>query len=618
MASVQITTVRFLPATVDVYAQGQTVTVACVVEEVTDLTALVLELAWDQSKLEYQSHTTTIPVESCSCPIPPSPYAGTLVGSVFWLNDTVDQLGGKYSMHVASLPSTRFNGSGAIVVITFKAIWTPSFDNPAEYLETLITATRVTLVSFDSTEIPYTFMPCVVQLHKEEITYPPLPLLIVDPQIYEARALGEIFPMDVWLLGDGYTGLDPFWDVLGIDVYVNFNATLMAAIDVTLDPDGTFGGFWLNSLHNLIGLEGFEIDNTEGWIHVAFTGSPGSDGHHTPPSGTVRMFSVSFRAIVESATYPPPSTPITLKNPMSTSQWLCEECPSDPYFGWAPLVSIFGFPHPERDFCPWHGHDYPVDLPHAVEGGEHVASYKPAGGYVDLYTQYPYPFGGQGPHRPSDMFWPQKSLVLCANVSYNEWSECSRDVTFQVIDPHGVTWGIYVNRPCCDSVACVFVRMPWPDDSGYYFGVWEVVATVEVAGVVVNDTLTFKYDYRVNIWDVQVDDPVYDPRGFKHGEDISVAIQYGTYAMQNFDITFTVTAVDASGVAFDFSFVQVTIGGAEYCTYKNGTVELDIHVEEWARPPDGTIYAGALSDFPQNGGSAETPAFELRIAILAG
>jgi hypothetical protein len=162
-------------------------------------------------------------------------------------------------------------------------------------------------------------------------------------------------------------------------------------------------------------------------------------------------------------------------------------------------------------------------------------------------------------------------------------------------------------------VAFVRVRLPWPcDNPETIFGKWKVWATVDVACTVVNDTLEFKYDYKVNIWDVTTDKPEY-----KHSEDITITVFYGSYAMQDYNITFTVTAVDASGVPFGFAYIQVTIGGAEWCTYKNGTVVLTVHVVKWARPPVGTIYVGALSDFPQNGGSAETPVFSIQISILA-
>jgi hypothetical protein len=300
----------------------------------------------------------------------------------------------------------------------------------------------------------------------------------------------------------------------------------------------------------------------------------------------------------------------------SRKPWICEDDPGDRYFGLAPIVTVAGYPHPERDMCPWHGADYSTPLPHAVENGEYCAPFKPLGGFIDVYTQYPDPFGGQGAHKPSDMFWPQKELYLCADVSYADWPEQNKDVAFQVLDPHGQTWGIYVNRTNTVGHTCVRVRLPWPcDDPDYYFGIWKVIATVDVACTVVNDTMEFKYDYKVRVWNVEL-----DKQSYKHCEDIVVTIDYGSWATQEYNITFAITAVDASGVPFDFAYGVVTIGWndhTKYCMYANGTIVLTVHVEKFARPPVGTIYVAAMSDFPMNGGSAETPVYSEQFTIEA-
>jgi hypothetical protein len=300
----------------------------------------------------------------------------------------------------------------------------------------------------------------------------------------------------------------------------------------------------------------------------------------------------------------------------SRKPWVCENDPGDRYFGFAPIVTVAGYPHPERDMCPWHGADFSISLPHAVENGEYCAPFKPLGGFIDVYTQYPDPFGGQGAHKPSDMFWPQKELYLCADVTYADWPEQNKDVAFQVIDPHGQIWGVYVNRTNTVGHTCVRVRLPWPcDDPEYYFGIWKVIATVDVACTVVNDTMEFKYDYKVRVWNVEL-----DKQSYKHCEDIVVTIDYGSWATQEYNITFAITAVDASGVPFDFAYGVVTIGWndhTKYCMYANGTIVLTVHVEKFARPPVGTIYVAAMSDFPMNGGSAETPVYSVQFTIEA-
>jgi len=87
--------------------------------------------------------------------------------------------------------------------------------------------------------------------------------------------------------------------------------------------------------------------------------------------------------------------------------------------------------------------------------------------------------------------------------------------------------------------------------------------------------------------------------------------------MMDYNITFAITAVDASGVPFGYAYETVTIGRACYFSYKDDMLELVVHVAKFARPPIGTIYVVALNGLPAEGGSAETPVFEIIFAIEA-
>ncbi|MCK4434847.1 hypothetical protein KAU92_05095, partial [Candidatus Bathyarchaeota archaeon] len=214
-------------------------------------------------------------------------------------------------------------------------------------------------------------------------------------------------------------------------------------------------------------------------------------------------------------------------------------------------------------------------------------------------------FNGKGPGEPSDMVTPQCDLILYAYVTYNFWPEQNKDVAFEIKDPDMNVWGIFYARTNSTGYAWVQVRLPWPcDNPDQYLGEWHVYATVDVACKTVSDTMNFKYDYLVNIWKVTTDKNTYD-----HCEDIIITIKYGTYAMRTHNVTFTVTAVDETGVPFAWTYLIVTIGGAEYCTYENGTIQLNVHVVKFARAGVAKLYVGALSGFPQDGGSALCPLY---------
>jgi len=111
--------------------------------------------------------------------------------------------------------------------------------------------------------------------------------------------------------------VDPYWDVGGFDVIVNFRRSeepylMLEALSVNVDPDGWFAGFWPATPPIVYGKM---MDNAAGTVHVFIAGLPGAGGAHTAPSGSGRIFSVTFREIYESDIFPPPSVEITLKNP---------------------------------------------------------------------------------------------------------------------------------------------------------------------------------------------------------------------------------------------------------------------------------------------------------------
>jgi hypothetical protein len=76
--------------------------------------------------------------------------------------------------------------------------------------------------------------------------------------------------------------------------------------------------------------------------------------------------------------------------------------------------------------------------------------------------------------------------------------------------------------------------------------------------------------------------------------------------------------LDETGVPFGFVYVTLPIGGATYCSYKNYTIEVSIHVVKWARAGTAKIIVGALNDWPSNGGTVISGPFPpTEVQILA-
>jgi hypothetical protein len=222
----------------------------------------------------------------------------------------------------------------------------------------------------------------------------------------------------------------------------------------------------------------------------------------------------------------------------------------------------------------------------AEDGNVTVYGSYEVGRVIDVYTQYPDPYGGQGPNAPSDMFWPQKEVILCANVSYNCWPMQQKLVTFTVFDNQDNVWTQLQDVSDEDGVACVSFRMPWPcEDPESLIGVWRVRADVDIACEVTTDEVEWHYDYLINIVDVSTDKYYY-----KHCEWVEVTVDFTSHAQQEYTTYMHVTIHDNLNVPIAHAGVGFTIGGAEYCTPKEYTETFCLHIDKFAAAGEATIY----------------------------
>jgi hypothetical protein len=233
------------------------------------------------------------------------------------------------------------------------------------------------------------------------------------------------------------------------------------------------------------------------------------------------------------------------------------------------------------------------------------------GAMIDVYTQYPAPFGGQGPHKSSDMFWPQKEVILCANVTYNYWPVQHKIVGFEIEDAHGAVVAKLTAITDEDGVACTSFRIPWPcDDAEYFFGVWTVTATVDVACTVYNDTLTFHYDYLVEFLEVTIEGGLQDEgEWFCHCNYVKVIINYGTHAQQYYPALISVVIKDTMNVPICIGLAEKTVGGATFCQYYPGYAVFNLHIPKHAFVGTATIHINCFDKDPTEGGMAWVPEY---------
>ncbi|MEM2522840.1 MAG: hypothetical protein QXW82_06805 [Candidatus Bathyarchaeia archaeon] len=603
------TVVKVIPALIEKGPEnviGQQVVIAVVVENVENLYGFDIKFKWNTTFLDYVSRKVTVPVESYPDPQPPSPYGGVLhtgpSGDPITVKDTLDPIAGTYHLAKASLaPAPAFSGNGTFFTMTFVIKYQQwDYEGDITFYFDFI---DVKLSDATARLIPHERQKGTFIMHGRPFEYPPLPLLDIrtpEGKTYTAEALDEEFNVDIYLLGEGNKPLDSFWDIQGFDMYLNFDNTLVIATASTIDPDGTFASFWPNGIFTIMNL----VNNTEGYVRLVFLGLPGTGGAHTAPYGTIKLATIRFKVIYESEAFPPPSFTFTLLNPPD------KRPTPKPNWPWDEnnfLVKIASFPHPERPFSPWDGLPWSPPVPHVVSTATYKAPFKPPGRWIDVYTEYPEPYGGQGPGMPSDAFGPQSEVTLYALVTYNLDPVQQKLVTFEI--KHGEFHYIRTARTDENGIATVSFRLPWPCENPEQrvFGTWYVNATVEIAEQYVFDTLTFEVDYLINIIEVE---PGAD--AYKKGEHMTFKITYECISEQPLDVVFWVVVYDDLGVIVAFNYIPVN-----GVTKGNYTIDINcMNLPKWAFVGKGTVYANALTALPSQGGTAYCPEASATFGIL--
>ena len=259
-------------------------------------------------------------------------------------------------------------------------------------------------------------------------------------------------------------------------------------------------------------------------------------------------------------------------------------------------------------------------------GGEVTVKGYIVGRMIDLYigvctdteqcVPFPYPYGGQNMNGNASLVWTQKLVCMWANVTYNFWPVQQKVVTFEILYPNGATLTVLSDVTDANGVAFAEFRMPWPcDDPESLFGIWEIIASVDVACVIVKDYLHFHYDYLATWAKVTVDPAEIGHLGWLH---VNVTIK--SYALLPYWILITVDLKDELKVPIGFGYCWVLIGNKsinEWCTYKYYTLELWIQIPKYAFAGVAHAHTNALSTLPSLCGAAYCPETAPEFTILA-
>lgn len=536
--------------------------------------------------------------------------------------------GGVQYIVAAASTGTPWNGAdGLIVSIEFRITSLPTTLQYAS--DPVIPLTQTFTDLSDATAGPLTHgtHDGTVTFTRTAFTAPANPLITIVPATQTgATTLGAPVNFDIDLTSAA------IWDVAGYDVTVSWNSALLSYVGYT---DGTFLTMNGDPIFTLNFTSGSPIDQLE-VVSTKLTDSQ-------PSSGTATLFTLNLAVNAVGTSYPAATCPIAFVQ-----------------------TDLASWAHPELSIAPWFNSITAVDMPYNATGvagdGSHQrgpnAVYTEgvisAGAFIDLYDQYPAPYGGQGLNKHSDSFAPQAQVILYANVTYGGSPIANKLVAFQINNALNQKVTILQNYTNANGVATVNFRVPMSDyDIGglgngtwdpSIFGTWTVTANVEVDGVVVNDTMSYAVGWLVQVMSVTSNSPSYakyagQPMNFTvdvrtiHEQPLTVLVSVDTYDTQGYPIGETSWWVTVSAIRNDTSNSMVPVNYVYGPTTYNGTYYgwggtlqsgqsppagytpygpyevvnvagsfVYQYIPTWARVGEASVVGYALTALPANGG----------------
>jgi len=195
---------------------------------------------------------------------------------------------------------------------------------------------------------------------------------------------------------------------------------------------------------------------------------------------------------------------------------------------------------------------------------------------------------------------PQGEVKVYAKVTYYDEPLEYKPVAFEIIDPHGTSIDYRSALTDANGIANTSFRIP----TNATFGDWTVYATADIAETTVNDTLTFKVGWIVEITQVEAVDIHGNPKtSFTKGEHMYFNLTVQNIAFTSKKTTLTIVAYDECGVPIGLVTLQDWVIGP-------GITEIfiiDLQIPDWAFVGVATIYANAYTDPPTQGGTPTCP-----------
>jgi len=232
--------------------------------------------------------------------------------------------------------------------------------------------------------------------------------------------------------------------------------------------------------------------------------------------------------------------------------------------------------------------------------------------YIDVYTQYPEPYGGQRRMHDADTYAPQSLVIMYAYVTYNRWPIQNEPVKFEIHGPYNQIQNITLYRTAFTNstgYATISFRIDWPCEypETIAFGKWTVYGSTQLDGVNMTDKLDFEAGWLVKLTSITLNEDAY-----RQGRRMTINVDYVSISHQIRPVFFTMTIYDDAGYG---------LGSLTRCTtLQEGSSRIEVtcfQIPKWARAGIGTVYADAYTNKPSQCGVPYCPEISKTFTILA-
>ncbi len=212
---------------------------------------------------------------------------------------------------------------------------------------------------------------------------------------------------------------------------------------------------------------------------------------------------------------------------------------------------------------------------------------------IDLFTDK----GGLGPNATSPGFIPGELVQLYAYVTDKGAAVANPEqVLFTVFDPNGTIISITSAPTNSTGYAYQEYRTPWFDNGTTDFGIWTVLASVEISQVVVSDTASFMYNYPVII----TQNGITIPAAVARGSNMNIQVTFQNIDNSTNWMFLAITIYDNESVPINAILINAN-------TISGNTASANVIIPPWAFVGTATVYVNILSQSPAAGGVPVCP-----------